>query len=258
MIEHRYARGARPINLWSVFAPPLEVEDHHTGSWYKIEARGKDTTEIRIYDEIGVFGVTSAEFVRELNAISTPHISLRINSPGGQVFDGLAIYNALKRHDARVTTHVDGLAASMGSVIAMAGDKVHAAESSMIMIHKPWSLVIGNDDDLQDMIDLLRNKLNPMIAGIYARKTGHEPDDILDAMASETWYTAQEAEDIGYVDAIDGAPDGDNVEAQLQTRVFDFSGFKNPPVDIEDKEQTPRDDIAEICRRRLALARHAV
>ena len=107
-------------------------------SWYSIKAKANDTAEISIYDEIGFWGVSAASFAQDLKDCgnSLKQINLHIHSPGGDVFDGIAIYNLLKNHPANVTVYIDGLAASMASVIAMAGNEVIMPENAMMMIHK--------------------------------------------------------------------------------------------------------------------------
>lgn len=111
------------------------------------------------------------DFVRELQMITTPKILVRLNSPGGDVFDGLAIYNALRAHPAAVHTHVDSLAASVASIIMLAGDTVTAAENSFVMVHQPWSIVVGDAADMRQMADLL-DKVSGQIEGIYTAGTG--------------------------------------------------------------------------------------
>src|SRR4030067_1527288 len=96
--------------------------------WYEIQAKGEDTVDVLIYDEIGMWGISARDFSNDLNKVTASKINLRINSPGGSVFDGTAIFNALKRHKAEVTTYIDGLAASLASVISLCGDKVVMAD----------------------------------------------------------------------------------------------------------------------------------
>ena len=115
--------------------------------WFKFEAKA-DSTEIYIYDEIGFFGVTAKDFVAELRNVRSASIDLHLNSPGGDVFDGLALHNALKQHPAKVNIIVDGIAASIASVIAMAGDSIRMAGGSLMMIHEPFAMVIGDATDM--------------------------------------------------------------------------------------------------------------
>lgn len=167
----------------------------------KIKAAVDGVAEILIYDEIGYWGVTAKDFVEALSGVDASTINVRINSPGGDVFDGLAIYNALKAHPATINTFVDGWAASAASFIMLAGDTVSMAENSMAMIHKAWGVGIGNADDMLALNGVL-NKIDGQIAGMYAAKTGKPADECLASMAAETWFTAAEAKDYGLIDAV--------------------------------------------------------
>ena len=138
-----------------------------TGRWFDIRNATGPVATIRIYDEIGYWGVTADDLARELAAVTAPEIEVQINSPGGDVFDGLAIYNALRMHKAKVTTRVDGLAASAASVIVQAGDRRVMVKSAQMMIHEAWGLAIGPAAELREFADLL-DMQNDVLAGIYA------------------------------------------------------------------------------------------
>jgi len=163
-------------------------------------AEGETSAEISIYDAIGSFDVNAKQFVDELKDINAEVINLRINSPGGSVIDGNAMFNALQRHPAKVITHIDGLAASMASVIAMAGDEVHMADNALLMIHNPWTFSMGDADELRADADLL-DKMSASILSSYGRSQ-YEVDELKNLMDEETWFTAQEAFDAGFVDHI--------------------------------------------------------
>jgi len=164
-------------------------------------AEGETSAEISIYDAIGSFDVNAKQFVDELKEINAEVINLRINSPGGSVIDGIAITNALQRHPAKVITHIDGLAASMASSIACgAGDEVHMADNALLMIHNPWTLSMGDADELRKDADLL-DKMAASILSSYGRSQ-YEVDELKNLMDEETWFTAQEAFDAGFVDHI--------------------------------------------------------
>src|SRR6266536_1902400 len=135
--------------------------------WYRIKAQANGTAEVAIYDEIGYFGITAGDFLTELKALDVKRIDVRINSPGGDVWDGLAIYNSLRNHPAEITTYVDGLAASAASIIVQAGDHRVAAKASEVMIHEAWGLVVGNAADMRDTADRL-DQASGVIAGVYA------------------------------------------------------------------------------------------
>lgn len=198
-------------------------------NWYRMEhEEGAKDAEIYIYDAIGFFGIEAESFVRELSALEADTITLRINSPGGNVFDGSAIYNALKRHKATVNVHIDGVAASMASVIALAGDTISMAENAFFMIHKPWSFVIGPADDMRKEAELL-DKIEGTAVGIYQSRSDLSESEVRAAMAAETWYTAEEARDAGFIDEIDGGS-----EARAS---FDMSVFAKTPGKIQSEER---------------------
>ena len=204
----------------------------------EIKAASADVTEIMVYDEIGFWGITAKDFVTALATIETPKICVRINSPGGDVFDGLAIYNALANHKAEVSCVVDGLAASAASFIALAGDTVSIHENAMMMIHRAWGVAIGNQADMADMSTVL-GKIDQQLAGIYAKRTGKDADAMLALMAGEsdgTWFTAQEAADLGLVD-------------EIMTQ-------EEEPKKKDDPEMARSIARVNAMRRRLALADH--
>lgn len=170
-----------------------------------MKAGGK-SAEVLIYDQIGsswfADGVTAKSFMQALSDVGqVDSIDVRINSPGGLVFEGNAIYNALKNHPAKVNVHIDGIAASIASIIAMAGDTITMAENAAFMIHEPWSGVVGNADDMRKEAETL-GKLTDISAKAYADRTGQPETAIRAAMKAETWYTASEALAAGFVDKI--------------------------------------------------------
>ena len=168
------------------------------------EGEQSPEAEISIYDQIGGFGVSANEFIDGLKSLGDVEtINLRIASGGGSIVEGNTIFNALKRHSAKVVTHIDSLAASMASVIAMAGDEVRMAENALLMIHNPWTASIGGAEQLRKDADLL-DKMEANIRTSYARsnKSAEELDEL---MAAETYFTAEEALEAGFIDAIDGA-----------------------------------------------------
>lgn len=188
-------------------APKLEVRAAADGS-----------TEILLYDEIGYWGVNAKDFAGVLAGITSPSITVRINSPGGDVFDGLAMYNSLKSHPATINTVVEGLAASAASFIMLAGDTVTMAENSLVMIHKAWAMGIGNADDMTALSGVL-SKIDGQIAGMYSAKNGKSVEDNLAAMADETWMTSAEAKDFGLVDSIVGDDEPDEDDTKASNRV---------------------------------------
>jgi ATP-dependent Clp protease, protease subunit len=160
--------------------------------WYDFRAQARGA-EIVIYDEIGAFGIPAKGFLDELKALGpVAELTVRINSPGGSVFDGVAIYNALKRHDATVTVWIDGIAASIASMIAMAGDEVVMPENAMLVLHDPSGLVAGTASDMRAMADALDRMESGMVAA-YRDKSGRDDSEIEALMQAETWLSAQEA-----------------------------------------------------------------
>lgn len=203
--------------------------------WFRMEKKSdkQRAADVWIYDTIGEswFGEsTSAKsFVAELADLDVDEITLHINSPGGDYFDGVAIYNALVDHPARVTSVVDGLAASAASFIAQAGDERIVNRAGQLMIHDASGIVIGNAADMADMVDLL-DKISDSIAGIYASRAGGEVADWRTAMRAETWYTAAEAVDAGLADsAVAEAPSDPPVRNAFDLAVFNYAGRDKAP-----------------------------
>ena len=199
--------------------------------WYRITANAAaQTADVYLYGIVGGYDWENAKyldgagFVSELNTLDAEIINFRINSPGGSVTEGHAIHNALLRHPARVITHIDSLAASMASVIAMAGDEVHIAANATMMIHDPWSIVMGDSEELRKIADVLDMMGEQIIAG-YQRHSPLGADAIRELMAAETWMDANSAFEHGFVTHIDGA-------MQMAAYVNDNFSFVNMPKSI--------------------------
>jgi len=208
--------------------------------WYAIHAKTpmasavqgvQASAEILIYGDIGDSwwgeSVTASQFVKDINALQADQITVRINSYGGSVHDGVAIHNAMKRHTATIDVQIDGLAASIASLIAMAGDKVTIAENALMMIHAPLTGVWGNAVDLREAADMLDTH-SRAVATSYASKSGKSADDVLALLSDgkDHWFTAAEALAEGYVDAV-GAVNDDGAQASAR---FDLSRFKDVPA----------------------------
>ncbi len=181
-----------------------------TNKWFDMSratnAEGEKSTEaeISIYDQIGGWGVTANDFISQLTELGdVDTINLRIASGGGSIVEGNTIFNALKRHSAKVVTHIDSLAASMASVIAMAGDEIHMAENALLMIHNPWTMSMGGAEQLRKDADLL-DKMEANIRTSYER-SNLSVEELDAAMDAETYYTAEEAKEAGFIDEIEGA-----------------------------------------------------
>lgn len=203
--------------------------------WYavtnEVTAEGAPTrAKVKIFDAIGGwFGTNAAEFVDEIDALDVDELEVHVNSPGGAVWDGIAIMNALKAHRARVTVIVDGLAASAASIVAMGGDEVVMAEGSQMMIHQASGGVYGNSDFMRDTASLL-DKIDSNMAGIYARKAGGTRDSWLALMNAETWYNADEAVAAGLADRADASIESVDAEAAFDLRVFNYAGRSKAPA----------------------------
>jgi len=173
-------------------------------TWYQIrnEAATPSVAEVDIFDTIG-WEVDAATFIRDLRALDVTQIHLNVNSPGGSVFDGLAILNALRQHPATVTSNVLGVAASAASFIVVgASDHVSMAENSTMMIHSATGIVLGNAQDMKQAADWF-DLIDKNLAAIYAAKAGGTVADWLDVMHAETWYLAEDAVKAGLADSVD-------------------------------------------------------
>ncbi len=211
--------------------------------WYKIVKNQADPsrTSVMLYDEVGYWGITAQDFINDLKQVTGP-IDLHVNSPGGEVWDGIAIHAFLAARGG-VTTYVDSLAASIASVIAMAGTEIVMGRNASFMVHDGFGLVIGNAADMREQAELL-DRVSDNIASIYADRTGKPKDDWRVAMLAETWYIGQEAVDAGLADrlAVNGAGSansdtvvpGADQESGWQpvgemAAQFDLSIFRNMP-----------------------------
>lgn len=199
-------------------------------SWYSIKAKANDTAEISIYDEIGFWGVSAASFAQDLKDCGNnlKQINLHIHSPGGDVFDGIAIYNLLKNHPANVTVYIDGLAASMASVIAMAGNEVIMPENAMMMIHKPWGIQGGDAEDMRKYADLLDKVENTLIPA-YANKTGKTPEELAEMLSAETWLNGKECVEQGFADKL-----AEPLVAMASIKSRKLEDFENMPKAMKD------------------------
>ena len=192
-------------------------------NWYSICALNEGA-EISIYDEIGAYGVSAKAFLADLGKLpDKAPLTLRLNSPGGSVFDAVAIYNALQRHAGTVTVSIDGIAASAASYIAMAGDEIIMPENAFLMIHDPSGMVMGTAGDMRAMAEALE-KIGASLNKGYAAKSGKSEKDIAALMAAETWFDAADALDMGFADTM-------SVPVRIAAS-FDVSQFQNTPPEI--------------------------
>lgn len=184
-----------PKNSITMSKPPEK-------SWFQMKATSETSADIYIYDEIGGWGVSAKRFTENLISLGNlSHINLHIHSPGGDVFEGIAIYNQLKNHNAHITVFIDGLAASMASVIAMVGDEVIMPKNAMMMIHKPWGVAWGDADDVRSYADLL-DKVENVLIPAYMEKTGKTKEELATMLDDETWLTGEECVEHGFADKV--------------------------------------------------------
>lgn len=208
-------------------------------SWFEIQNKaGAAAAQIFIYDEIGLFGVTPADFREQLAEIPDDReIELHVHSPGGSVFDGLVIYDDIARRSDRVTGFNDGVAASMATVLLCACKKVVMAENGWFMIHEAEGGAVGRADKVQRAAKII-SVSNDQIAAIYAARTGKPETEVRAKMTAETWFTAKEAKDFGFVDEIAPA-----VDMTAKTTFFDR--FKNGPKPGSDPKPEDKPSTAK-------------
>jgi len=194
-----------------------------SNDWYRIRNQINGPTQLHIYDEIGYFGVSAGDLIRDLADITGP-LEVHLNSPGGEVFDGIAIYNTLlARKD--VTVMIDGLAASIASVIAMAGNPVLMARNAQMMVHEGFGMAIGCAQDMRDMAEIL-DRTSHQIAGVYSDHTGRPTSYWREVMKAETWYSADEAIEAGLADRLIDSGAGARVREVAAQDKWDLTAFR--------------------------------
>lgn len=200
----------------------------------------------------GWWGISAKEFNAALSELGdVDEITLHINSPGGEVFEGVAILNSLRRHKATVTAVVDGLAASAASFVAVGVDRLVMGRNTELMIHDAWGITIGPAADHRAMTERL-DKLSDNIASMYADKAGGDLAHWREAMLAETWYTADEAVDAGLADEVEGGPSDEIVANAFDLSVFKHAGRNaaGPPRRREPAESAPSAAAARFAARR--------
>ncbi|MCK9929438.1 Clp protease ClpP [Frankia sp. Mgl5] len=236
-------------------ARPVEAT---TGDWYRLaNAAGDDDTdaELTIYSTIGGWydSVTATGFAQALATVTAKNLTVRLNSPGGSVFEGITIANLIRSHPANVTVVVDGIAASIASVIAMAGDTIIMQPQSQLMIHDAIGMTYGNQADMIEMADLL-NRQSDNIARAYASRAGGRYDTWRGRMKAETWYMADEAVAAGLADKVaqydrpastqtadagESGPVEETEDLAAQVKPWDLSIYR-----YAGREQAPAPDAA--------------
>ncbi len=214
-------------------------------SWYKMKLiphKNKSSdAEVDLLDEIGAYGVTAAAFKKDFDSIkNAKNIRLNISSPGGSVFDGVTIYNILSDVKDKLTVDITGLAASISSIIALAGSKVTMREGSLFMIHNPWTGIFGDADELRKEADTL-DKIKDQLVSIYVNNSNLDADAVEGLMNAETWMNPEEAKAMGFITDIDEA----QKIAASYNKPLDGYGFLNTPksevdADFEQVELQPQ------------------
>jgi ATP-dependent Clp protease, protease subunit len=231
--------NGKPKNL----APPKNEIDDSSATIY-------------VYDVIDAFYGFSAKALNlELDAANGKPVNLRINTPGGDVFETRAMVTALRNYAGEVTCYIDGIAASCGSWLALAGNKTVIAEGAMVMIHNSWSFTFGNKTDLRKTADLLE-KIDRTLIDEYVKKTGKREPTIAKMLDEETWFTAEEAKAIGLVDEIDKPTKNkaSNLAANWSQSLAAYSNAPKIEVSHDEEEAELIEDQRALNARRLRFA----
>jgi len=222
-------------------------------NWFEIKAQADTAKPVEafIYDEIGVWGTTAKDFIAALQPHKDREIVVRINSPGGSVWDGLAIYNYLR--ELNVTTRIDGVAASMASIVALAGKRVQMVSNGFFMVHMPSGVAIGNAEEIESYAEMLR-KAGGSLSGIYQRETGASTEKVEEWMSKDTWFSAEEAKAAGLIDEIT-----DEVSFSANANLSKFSNVPASLVDsqtkgiVKDQTITPEKTFVESLKALLGI-----
>ena len=218
-------------------------------NWYSIRAEGAGAAVIYMYGPIGYdwwtdSGTSAKEFARELDALGTRDVELRVNSEGGDVFEGYAIYSAIKRYKGRVTAFVDGLAASAASYLILAADEVVMGEASCLFIHQAWTLAVGNADELRSTAEQL-DVLDEQIVGIYTSHSDRDEDEIRAALKATKMFSAAEAVEWGFASRID---EGLKAAARITRPAAKLLFANEVPdgIEVVDEVEAPASDAPVI------------
>lgn len=204
-----------------------------------------ESNEIFLYDIIGPSWagyISDGDVIDALSSMNNQNVTLRINSPGGSVDHGIAIYNAMQRHKGKITVVVDSVAASIASIIALGGAELVMGESTKLMIHEPWTIGIGNSSQMRKTADVL-DLYNDSIVDVYKKKTKIPESKIRDMLAAETWLSAKEAVELGFADRIDGVGDEPAVPQGM------FTNVPNDVKEVKIEAGTRNRDISKIINR---------
>ncbi len=183
----------------------LNLARDNKGRGAPLRAQASDdgqSTDIFIYDVIDSFwGIGAQDFAQQLAAVTTPNVRLRINSPGGDVFEARAMMAAISDHPAKFTARIDGLCASAATAISLPCDSVEIVEGGFYMIHNAWTLAMGNAGDMRETAAML-DKVDTSLVDGYVARSGKSADEIRALMTAETWFEAQAAIDAGFCDSL--------------------------------------------------------
>ena len=221
MINLKYRNDKNALAVAAYWKRPLDKYD-----CYKVNNISDDETELYVYDVLGWPFNDINMMVKEVSAIKTHSILVRLNSPGGDIIDTFNLYQTLKNHSSRVIVRIEALAASAASVLAMAGDEVQAYSTSLMMIHNSWVWAAGNRNELRSTADLLE-KIDTNIRDTYTERTKIGKKEMTAMMDDETWFNAKEMKEKGFIDTIIG---GKAAKAE-----FDLSIFSNLPKVDDDQ-----------------------
>lgn len=236
--------------------------DNRGKGLFRVDNKAADEATIYLYGAIvsdNYWGdaIAAIDFVKELAAVTAKTIHLRIDSPGGEVFAGQSMAQAIREHSANVIAHIDGLAASAASWVALAADEVVISPGGMVMIHQAQGIAIGNSGDLRETADLL-DKIDAVLVAGYAQETAQSENQITDWMTAETWFNADEAVKHGFADRVATAnSNGSNTSrASWNLAAYDHAPAIEPPPVVDPPAAVPPaptfDNTAHL-RRRLRV-----
>ncbi len=219
----------------------LGKKNNKNKKFWNFKALDENTAELILYGEISDISwwgdeVTPKQFKEDLDALGDiDTLNVYINSPGGDVFAGQAIYSMLKRHKATINVYVDGLAASIASLIAMAGDKVIMPANAMMMVHNPWTFAVGNANDFRKLADDM-DKIRDSMVVAYESRSALTTDEIIELLDAETWLSAEDCLEYGFCDEIEETKE---IAACVDTKYF--SMYKNIPESLNEVENSDKD-----------------
>lgn len=226
----------------------LAQDNRGKGAGLRAEVSGQDCTNVYIYDVIdGWWGVSAMDFANVLAGITTPKICLRINSPGGDVFEARTMMAAIAEHPAEFSARIDGLCASAATALTLPCKTVDIVDGGFYMIHQAWTFAMGDADDMRAAADLL-DKVDAVLVAGYAAKCGKPADEIQALMEEETWFDAQEAVAASFCNSVIEIPVAPTSEAKAENRadprLFNLGVYDKAPKALTDPPASPKHDLA--------------